>query len=91
MMNSPFVSKHLVPDGVRFYPLFSNFCEHFVSMNRQQNGFHNGTYFGGGTADLLSGHPYREGWPTGGEYRILYLFLEDLKRRKQAFATHSVA
>ena len=39
MMASPFVSKHLVPDGVRFYPLFSNFCEHFVSMNRQQNGF----------------------------------------------------
>jgi hypothetical protein len=34
MMASPFVSKHLVPDGVRFWPLFSNFCEHFVSIIR---------------------------------------------------------
>ena len=32
MMASPFVSKHLVSDGVRYYPLFSNFCEHFVSI-----------------------------------------------------------
>ena len=47
MMASPFVSKHLVPDGVPFYPLLSNFCEHFVSMNPQQIDFHKGVYFGG--------------------------------------------
>jgi hypothetical protein len=33
MMAGPFVSKHLVSDDVRLFPLFSNFCEHFVSMN----------------------------------------------------------
>jgi hypothetical protein len=31
MMAGPFVSKHFVAIDVRFYPLFSNFCEHFVS------------------------------------------------------------
>ena len=34
MMASPFVSMHLVPDSVPFYPLFPNFCEHFVSIIR---------------------------------------------------------
>jgi len=33
MMTGPFVSKHLVPDSVRIYSLFSKFCDHFVSMN----------------------------------------------------------
>jgi hypothetical protein len=32
MMAGPFVSKHFVATDVRFYPLFSNFCEHFVSI-----------------------------------------------------------
>ena len=33
MMAGPFVSKHFVPDNGRFYPLFSDFCDHFVSKN----------------------------------------------------------
>jgi len=33
MMAGSFVSKHFVAIDVRFYPLFSNFCEHFVSTN----------------------------------------------------------
>jgi hypothetical protein len=45
MMASPFVSKHLVALDVRSYPLFSNFCEHFVSMNPQQIDFHKRVYF----------------------------------------------
>jgi hypothetical protein len=38
MMAGPFVSEHLVPDGVGSYPLFSNFCEHFVSIDPQTFG-----------------------------------------------------
>src|ERR1051326_148628 len=34
IMSGPFVSWHFVTLGTRFSPLFSNFCEHFVSTNR---------------------------------------------------------
>ena len=34
MMAGPFVSKHLLPDSVRFLHLFSKFCDHSVSMIR---------------------------------------------------------
>jgi hypothetical protein len=33
-MAGSFVSKHFVTPDVRFCPLFSNFCEHFVSKNQ---------------------------------------------------------
>jgi hypothetical protein len=36
MMAGPFVSKLLVSAGVPFYPLFPNFCEHFVSMKGEE-------------------------------------------------------
>jgi len=39
MVAGPFVSKHFVTLNVRFYPLFSNFCEHFVSTNSAAEGF----------------------------------------------------
>ena len=48
MMAGPFVSKHLVRDDVRFWPLFSNFCDHFVSKKPQKNG----------TGQLAIRHPH---------------------------------
>ncbi len=54
MMAGPFVSKQLVAVDVRFYLLFSNFCEHFVSNNRQQMDFHKGVYFGVGRLSCYS-------------------------------------
>ena len=52
MMASPFVSKLSVPDGVRFYPLFSNFCEHFVSIIRPNISVSADAYM------VFEAHPY---------------------------------